>query len=550
MKRILILALALVFMLFALPSGAENAPAYTPGALQQALFSDAFLRGEIITADLQLRVQPDELAGMDADTLARLTQLDDALSKSSLSLGAGLVGDALRIELGAQYAGQPDAPIAADAALEISREGLMLQSSVLGEEQISARWETLLALAGVPAEQIPQILVLRDSDPQAIIQSLLASVQVFSQSASAMLSPYAKLFDEFYASLYTEVNENTEDDGRFPAAAKEIGIVFTDQEIGELLKAISETLRSDTQMGIFCSVLLSLPPEGTLPFSSVFELCDLMDAIAAEMTDTDYPCVVHFGFDADSQPLYACATKLLPQDAAVIAHIIFRPESEEEYASLSADFGLLDSENGMTDGLSAFATFDLDAANALNYEIQIGADAFQTSETIFSGVLAAASAPLKTDDGMPGCRQTCDIAILLPGYTQTEETEATYHLTAQGGEKYESFAQTTIEADGVQTSGTETVAMETSPDGPVSVIRGVSRGNLEGTLPYSYDLTLRTRAYDPAAQTLTQRSLETISIEEMETLKQTVFTHLSALHGTLQAQLPPELSALLQASFE
>ena len=80
MKRILALALALVFMLFALPSGAENAPAYTPGALQQALFSDAFQRGEIITADLQLRVQPDELAGIDSDALARLTQLDDALA--------------------------------------------------------------------------------------------------------------------------------------------------------------------------------------------------------------------------------------------------------------------------------------------------------------------------------------------------------------------------------------------------------------------------------------------------------------------------------------
>lgn len=543
MKRILSLALTLVFMLFALPSGAENAPAYTPGALQQALFSDAFLRGEIITADLQLRVQPDELAGMDADTLARLTQLDDALSKSSLSLGAGLVGDALRIELGAQYAGQPDAPIAADAALEISREGLMLQSSVLGEEQISARWETLLALAGVPAEQIPLILALRDADPQAILQA-------FSQSASATLTPYAELFSEFYASLYTEVSENTEDDGRLPAAATEVALVLTEQEYGELLRAISETLRSDIQLGFPLGLFLSLLPEGTLPFTSTSDLCDLMDAIAAEMTDTDYPYVVHFGFDADSQPLYACATKLLPQDAATIAHIIFRPESEEEYASLSADFGLLDSENGMTDGLSAFATFDLDAANALNYEIQIGADAFQTSETIFSGVLAAASAPLKTDDGMPGCRQTCDIAILLPGYTQTEETEATYHLTAQGGEKYESFSQTTIEADGVQTSGSQSVAMDTSPDGPVSVIRGVSRGNLEGTLPYSYDLTLRTRAYDPAAQTLTQRSLETISIEEMETLKQNVFTHLSALRGALQAQLPPELSTLLQASFE
>lgn len=550
MKRILALALALVFMLFTLPSGAENAPAYTPGALQQALFSDAFLRGEIITADLQLRVQPDELAGMDADTLARLTQLDDALSKSSLSLGAGLVGDALRIELGAQYAGQPDAPIAADAALEISRDGLMLQSSVLGEEQISARWETLLALAGVPAEQITQILALRDSDPQAIIQSLLSSVQTFSQSASAMLSPYAELISDFYASLYSEVNENTEDDGHFPAAAKEVALLLTDQEIGDLLKAISETLRSDMQLNFLFSLFLSQLPEGTLPFTGIGELCDLMDAAAAEMTDTDYPCVVHVGFDTDSQPLYACATKLLPQDAAAIAHIIFRPETEEEYASLSVDIGLLDSENGMTDGLTGFAVFDLDAADELNYEIQIGADAFQTSETIFSSVLSMTSAPFKTGDGMPGYRQTNNTTVRLSGYTQTEETEVTQHLTAEGGEAYESFTKTTIEADGTVTSGTETITMETSPDGPVSVMRGVSRGNLEGTLPCSYDLTLRTKAYDPAAQTLTQRSLETISIEEMETLKQTVFTNLSSLRGALQAQLPPALSAMLQAEAE
>jgi len=550
LKRILALALALVFMLFALPSGAENAPAYTPGALQQALFSDAFQRGEIITADLQLRVQPDELAGIDSDALARLTQLDDALSKSTFSLGAGLVGDALRIELGAQYAGQPDAPIAADAALEISRDGLMLQSSVLGKEQISARWETLLALAGVPAEQITQILALRDSDPQAIIQSLLSSVQTFSQSASAMLSPYAELISDFYASLYSEVNENTEDDGHFPAAAKEVALLLTDQEIGDLLKAISETLRSDMQLNFLFSLFLSQLPEGTLPFTGIGELCDLMDAAAAEMTDTDYPCVVHVGFDTDSQPLYACATKLLPQDAAAIAHIIFRPETEEEYASLSVDIGLLDSENGMTDGLTGFAVFDLDASDELNYEIQIGADAFQTSETIFSGVLAAASAPFKTGDGMPGYRQTNDVTVRFPGYMQTEKTEITQYLTALGGEKYESFTRTTIEADGAKTSGTETSTMETSPDGPVSTLHGVFRGNLEGTLPCSYDLTLRTKAYDPAAQTLTQRSLETISIKEMETLKQTVFTNLSSLRDALQAQLPPELSTLLQASFE
>ena len=550
MKRILILVLVLLSMLFALPSGAENIPAYTPGALQEALFSDAFLRGEIITADLQLRLLPDELAGADSDTLARLTQVNDALSKSSLSLGAGLVGDALRIELGAQYARQPDAPIAADAALEISRDGLMLQSSVLGEEQVSARWETLLALAGVPAEQIPQILALRDGDLQAITQSLLASVQTFSQTASVMLAPYAELISGFYASLYTEVNENTEDDGRFPAAAKEIGVVITEQEVGDLLKALSDTLRSDMQLGFIFSMFLSQMPEGTLPFSGVGELCDLMDAAAAEMTDIDYPCIIHIGFNADSQPLYACATKLLPQDAAAIAHIIFRPESEEEYASLSADFGLLDSENGMTDGLTCFAVFDLDAADELNYEVQIGADAFQTSETVFSGVLAMTSAPYKTGDGMPGYRQTSDITVLLSGYTQTQETEVTQHLTAEGGEAYESFTKTTIEANGTVTSGTETITMETSPDGPVSVMRGVFRGNLEDTPPWSYDLTLRTRAYDPAAQTLTQRSLETISIEDMEVLKSKAAESLSALYSALQEQLPPALSEMLRAEAE
>ena len=543
MKRLLILVFVLLFMLCALPSGAENAPVYVPGVLQQTLFSDAFQRGDIITAELQLRMQPSEFTGADSDTPARLTQLDDALSKSSFSLGAGLVGDALRIELGAQYAGQPDAPIAADAALEISRDGLMLQSSVLGEERISASWETLLALAGVPAEQIPLILALRDTDPQAILQA-------FSQSASATLTPYNELFSEFFASLYTEVTENTEDDGRLPAAATEVALILTEQEYGELLKAISDMLRSDIQLGFPIGLFLSLLPEGTLPFTSTSDLCDLMDAMAAEMTDTDYPFVMYFGYDADSRPLYICVTKLLPQDAAAIGHIIFRPESEEEYASLSVDFGLLDSENGMTDGLSAFATFDLDAADEQHYEIQISADAYLASESAFTGALVLSSAPFKTGDGMPGYRRTRDIAVLLPGYTQTEETEVTQHLTAEGGEAYESFTKTTIEADGVQTSGSQSVAMDTSPDGPVSVIRGVSRGNLEGTLPYSYDLTLRTRAYDPAAQALTQRSLETISIEDMEALKNKAAENLSALYSALQEQLPPALSAMLQAESE
>ncbi|MBQ4609733.1 MAG: hypothetical protein IJB18_09130, partial [Clostridia bacterium] len=61
---------------------------------------------------------------------------------------------------------------------------------------------------------------------------------------------------------------------------------------------------------------------------------------------------------------------------------------------------------------------------------------------------------------------------------------------------------------------------------------------------------LRTRAYDPAAQTLTQRSLETISIEDMEVLKSKAAESLSALYSALQEQLPPALSEMLRAEAE
>ena len=168
MKRTLIL-FALILTLILPCALAENTAVYTPGQVTEALFAEAFSRGDMVTLnmqfDLDLSENAGELYGEDADALAAISQV---LENSIFSLGAAKIDNGLRVMLKGDYT--VDAQTAyLDAALELTKAGVALSSSLLPGEQISANWETLLALAELSEEEIAAIMSLRDTDIEVLI---------------------------------------------------------------------------------------------------------------------------------------------------------------------------------------------------------------------------------------------------------------------------------------------------------------------------------------------------------------------------------------------
>lgn len=543
MIRKLALILSLVMFLFS-PTAFAQEGIYMPGETAAQLFVDAFESGKIVKADIQLdfSANPDKL-NLDEEEAVILS----ALSNATLTVGAGKIENGLRIEIGAEYGA--DMPVAADAALNIMYDGLLLESSLIEGEGISARWETLLALCGMDSQQAQMILSLRDADLPALAEQLFISTIPYIQMASQALTPYGETIRQAIAALPIETEENLPADGHYPAAAQGIYIPVTASDLGGLIIQLADQLENDAMLSMLISAALAELPDS--PFSSAAQLCAAAREAGAAMTDTAHPVVFYAGLDNAGKPLYVGA--VLQEESLPLAsvEIVHAPGESPSRGAFSLGAHLYESEETVSDGLDISGTYFADPANpnlyaySLTFGIRAEGEAILVAEAEVSqdasiidgqqGYSGKQSFSFNIDDGP-------DVVSIV----MTSESGCA--RTAVGGE----YAQITGSLDVLSGEAVSPVtfacefAAAPGAEGPTATYTETGSAPSIGIDNYDQLCTLYTATYDPAQiASLQILQLESATSEDIDALAGRIMQSAQAIVRTLRAELSPAAETAL-----
>ena len=244
-KRILSMILA-VCMLLSAPFALAQED-YVPGETMRSLISGALEDGQIVGGDLKL------LFDMNMDVL----------DPSTLSVGVGKLDDGYRIELAGEYAPSGKQSTAIDAAIELTREGVVIESDLIEGKRLSATWESVLLMCGVPTDQIQQIQALWDADLEALVGQLSEQAKQAVEIIGQVAQPYANTVVDFLETLPADIAEDVEAEGIFPAVDDEVTITATDEDLSRLFVALLDQLESDeTLVPLIDSLFVSSGAEG------------------------------------------------------------------------------------------------------------------------------------------------------------------------------------------------------------------------------------------------------------------------------------------------
>ena len=179
-KKIFSIVLAVCMLLSAPLALAQED--YVPGQTIQSLLYNAFESGQIVGGDLKILfdMNLDVLDPSQEEERAQIDGVMQILEASTLSAGVGKIDGGYRIELSGEYAPSGKQSTSIDAAIELTREGVVVESDLIEGKRLSVTWESVLMMCGVPTDQIQQIMALRDMDLEALLdQQLFACLQRF-----------------------------------------------------------------------------------------------------------------------------------------------------------------------------------------------------------------------------------------------------------------------------------------------------------------------------------------------------------------------------------
>ena len=537
------LIFALILSLLACGALAQG-DAYVPGQAAAAHFAEAFASGKMLRGDFQVQLSIDPSAMGPA--AAEAEALSKTLPNAQFSFGAGRIENGLRLELGASYAQGESA--AADAALNVTQQGLLLETSLLEGESFSIGWETLLALCGLSDEEIQIIMTPIRMGPEAAVSylietsaALISAAEPYLQLAAQSLAPYGETIAAFLASLPVSIAENTPGEDFYPAAAQEITVSITARDAGSLLILLADQLQGDAALSMLIDIALSQQAETSE--LSTQQLCDAVRQAAARLTDTAHPLTLRYGMDAAGAPLYFRAACEDGAGSLYVAEIIHNAGLVPGADRLM--FNAYRAPNG--------AAFDA----GLTFHVDYAGDSYDANVHNFSSVLSL------HEDGMSVLTAVFDSAVAAEGSGELAayrgghlfsidtgnasmvlSIDSLVGQTAEGGEHTLYTGALDLYAAGSSFPMTFANEFTFTPtaDGPTAVYTESASIPQYGVTSAKETYSLYTGDYDPsetAALQLTQ--YETASQENLQAL-------LSRLQASLQdlaGKLPPEALQLL-----
>ena len=540
--------LALVLCLaLALPCALAE-EAYTPGETMMALFAEAWNNRQMITADLSVQLELNgETLGLSDEDMAQLNTLSSLLDVSTLRMGVCRIEGGVRLLLAGIVKAQEGAQdVYADAAVDVTRAGLSIDSSLLEGRRVSVTWETLLSLAGLSDEEIAMAMGALDADWEAILAEVLTQAEPYVEMAMQILAPYGETVAAWAQTLTIEQLDDVEATEDYPAVATLIDVYITEKDLGALITSLSTQLEADSTL---CAILDSLIEEvydGEAPAPTTAQVCEEMREAAEGLTDEEYPLILTLAMDEDGMPLYAEFYNSVADGTAQYAGVFLYPDAADPalYNYELSAFGI-DIDGNATNGFMIYGTCKSDEADPLRCDLTMDMAIVLDREYVMGLSYVMNTAGMTTAEGLPGMTNSAELTMSVEDGDDSValimNMQTATSLTALGGEQ--SDVQETVDLyvgdESVSVGVLGTMIVEPGENGLTGSYSILETMPGVGIDRYGMQMILASADYTPAE--LTEIALETASEETMNTISEDVYTAAMQLLEQLTQALPADV---------
>lgn len=542
MKKLTMMLALLLCALLTFPCAIAE-KAYVPGAAINQMVNDAWNSGAMIRGDAKLRLDIDGAAlGLSSDEQQILDMLSPLLDSATLRLGAGKIEDGLRLELGAELAhAQGGSPVSVSAAANVDLYGISLESDLIAGQRVTAKWETLLAMAGMNDSDIEMLMLLRDLDWASILPEFIGMAEEYVTMALDTLAPYGDTAYSWLMALPFELQKHVVAHG-YPAAAQVATVTINEKDVGVLITQLANQLKADTDLCAILDMLIQEGYTGAGEAPTTAQVCDELIAEAAQFTNTTDPLLLKIAVDEHLTPLYV--QLIGTEDGVMEAYtdVVARKNTAGNY-DYAFHFA-----NRIRNGV---ATDSVTISGEIGEDVlTVHCEVYEYGEQVMGLEYALNS---KAAEGFqPGLTISQNMNMVVEDSSETVQmvmngnTDCT--MMSDGGEVIDSTMtmDVYVGSESMTVTGLDTISLFPAEDGFTGVYGTNMSMPAAGIHAYGMDVMLSTGRYDPATTAaLSEISLETSSSEDMEALLN-VITNMGQLKliAAIQA-LPTELLNML-----
>lgn len=542
-------------------ASAETA-AYVPGETTDALFADALDAGLMVGGEGQLTLKSNPAMFDDDADLSQIDALTDVLNDVRLTGGLGKIEDGYRLELAGSYAPENCTPVDVNLALNLTIDGISIESNLLKGERVTAKWETLLALCGADDTMIAQFSALKEMDWDTALSELAETVGAYASLAATLVEPYLDTFGDFIATLNINVTDDIAANGDFPAVDHELTIECSMADIARLMDALADQLEKDDDIAPYLEALLSSSfvdftfyvGDEIVPVSTVPELCDFLRGSANQLAQTDLTIYYWIGYcDDDTMPLY-----VICQMENDVCQFILTPDETGNGTDCYVYFGTLDDAGNDLEYIAFETVFaqDPEDKSVCDLSLDFFGESVETGLG-FSFTYALSSTKSPNADAYQFVINTDFIGHDASNteFRYTQSGNCVQSLTPTGGEQATYSMVTSSLGDSNDLTINLSVSSVIEPADPGVV--GHYQYNMTEDGPNALwslmdiDIDVFSWAYDPASTAaLTETALETVTNEEMDALVTRLSTAAQQKLAGVLAILPPEVMQIIMSSEE
>lgn len=547
MKKWTLLLALLLCLTLVVPCTAESA-AYVPGEISSQLVNEALMSGKMLGGSMTLDIDLNEAVFSDSeDEQAVIRLLEDALDDAVLSGAFGLTGEALRLELGAVYGSTN--PASVSAAADLTLDGVSVESDLIPGEKITAKWETLLALAGMSDEDIAVFTMLKSMDYEELLATVEEMIGPMMEMAGEYAAPYAATLVEFASTLPIEMQENVPADDTHPAAASRITVSFTGKDIGRLITTLADQLEADENVSpLLEMVLAQMEQDPESAITTTAELCAQLRALAAQL-DGEIPCVCVLALDETGTPVYGEIFATDTDQSGVYFGLITTPGETPDSVKAHFEFSVTDSSGAKEAAVIFEMTVAVDPADSNVADVGFTMSVTEEDASLMSMDMSVNVSPLQAD--LPGYENTVSMTMDMDIEGESGSIVMTgsgiNQLTAEGGEYVHAVSQTETNVEGMKSIQyvEETMIINPTADGFAGTLVQSQKMPDAGINEMTINASFSCWTHVPAA--LTELALENATNDDMARLETAVMGNGIAKLGQLMALLPPELVQMMMA---
>lgn len=539
MKKLTTLLVLVLCMALVAPCALAQ---YVPGQTLNQFALEAWNAGKLVKTDMKLGLDlNEEFFGFSAEDQPYLDAAYYLLDAFTLSMGAAKLDNGLRVELGGTL--EANSTVTVDAALDVTLDGLAVECSLLPNDKVTVRWETLLALAGVPQEDIELIMALKEADLVSVLGSVMEMVMPYVELVGQTAAPYAETVLNWVNTLSFEQYANLEASENYPATALLLNISVYESDVAKLIVELANQVAQDELVCALIDMLLAETGEDV----TTAMLCQALVAEFEQYTTLSQdPINLSIGFDENGAPIYAEFVLTDSEDYTTYAGLFAYPSATNPNATtVDCTVFYMEPDGSIDVAFSYVLNAELDPADAYNYSISGDVMFVADDETVAEAALALNSTPT-TKDGMAGYDTDMVFNMnVMDQATMLMAMVAQYAQTADGGETSDIASTMQMYVEGETMTADVEGAMQVMPteDGFVGVVSVIESMPFAGYDAYEASMIYYTE--DLAIAPLNELALESMSDASMNALLNNLMTAAQNLAVSALQALPSDVAQII-----